>query len=333
MFVSEKYDGIRCFWDGGVTRGKLKKFVPWANCAKDDRLIVEEVSTGLWSRYGNVIHAPDAWLDQLPKIPLDGELWCGRGEGSRQKLTSTVKKIYPDELAWRDVTYMVFDIVPLTEVFREGKIDNLHFKKKFYAILEWIALQDYAFDFLGSPNLIFRSSQKVLHGLDPSLAWRVADQTKIRTLDDIESIFSELTSLGAEGIVIRKPDVVWEPCRSHNIFKMKMERDMEGTVVGFISGKETDKGSKHLGRIGSIIVDIGDEKEVRVSGLTDKERAFAEDWMEDEAAGNPGARMPGDFEGYWFSVGDIITFKYREMSRDGIPVEARYLRHRDKVID
>ena len=30
-FVSEKLDGTRCFWDGGLTRGLPTEQVPWAS--------------------------------------------------------------------------------------------------------------------------------------------------------------------------------------------------------------------------------------------------------------------------------------------------------------
>jgi hypothetical protein len=53
-FVSEKYDGFRAWWDGGVSRGLPITAVPWANKNKKDRLLREPVSTGLWSFYGNV---------------------------------------------------------------------------------------------------------------------------------------------------------------------------------------------------------------------------------------------------------------------------------------
>ncbi len=38
-FMSEKLDGMRCFWDGGITRGMFARDVPFANVAKDDRYI------------------------------------------------------------------------------------------------------------------------------------------------------------------------------------------------------------------------------------------------------------------------------------------------------
>ena len=83
-FVSEKLDGTRCFWDGGITRGLPTEQVPWASIIDpktgQKKAKIKPLSTGLWSRYGNPIMAPDWWLNQLPCCPLDGELWAGRGK-------------------------------------------------------------------------------------------------------------------------------------------------------------------------------------------------------------------------------------------------------------
>ena len=39
--------------------------------------------------------------------------------------------------------------------------------------------------------------------------------------------------------------------------------------------------------------------------------------------------MPTCFEGQHFRIGQTVTFVYRELTDDGIPKEARYLRKRD----
>src|SRR4051812_13731200 len=31
FYISEKLDGTRCFWDGGISRGEPTASVPWAN--------------------------------------------------------------------------------------------------------------------------------------------------------------------------------------------------------------------------------------------------------------------------------------------------------------
>src|SRR4030042_5487979 len=81
-WVSEKLDGTRAFWDGGVSRGVPTSQVPWANTVNPktgESKKVKTLATGLWSRYGNPIIAPDWWLNQLPTCLLDGELFAGRG--------------------------------------------------------------------------------------------------------------------------------------------------------------------------------------------------------------------------------------------------------------
>ncbi len=81
-YLSEKLDGTRCFWDGGISRGLITKDVPWANILHprtgEPKKKIKPYSTGLWSRYGNPIIAPEWFLNQLPCCPLDGELWAGR---------------------------------------------------------------------------------------------------------------------------------------------------------------------------------------------------------------------------------------------------------------
>ena len=110
-FKSEKLDGMRAFWDGGVTRGKMPQFTKGL------------VATGLWTRYGKIIYAPGSWLDTLPPIPLDGELCLGRNRF--QELVSIVKqKIKPDPVKWATVQYKCFDIPGLTDVWAPGLIQN-----------------------------------------------------------------------------------------------------------------------------------------------------------------------------------------------------------------
>ena len=120
---SIKYNGERCFWDGGISRGKPKSSVPFAKTDKDYRYRETQYATGLWTRYGNVIHAPDYFLDNLGDIPLDGELYSRIL--TRQQLFSTIKDLVPGP-DWKAVEYYVFDIpVPIqyeTAYYRLQKI-------------------------------------------------------------------------------------------------------------------------------------------------------------------------------------------------------------------
>ena len=99
-------------------------------------------------------------------------------------------------------------------------------------------------------------------------------------------------------------------------------------MVGFTSGRETARGSRLLGKIGALIVDY-QGKRLELAGLTDAEREFADPSARQWATSNPGIDAPRWVEGKQFRLGQTVTFKYRELSDDGIPKEARYWRRRD----
>jgi DNA ligase-1 len=88
-WVSEKYDGVRGYWDGEklLTRGG------------------QRINTPAWFTAG--------W----PTTPLDGELWAGRGRF--QQTVSTVRQQTPADGAWRDLRFMVFDLPRETGTFTE----------------------------------------------------------------------------------------------------------------------------------------------------------------------------------------------------------------------
>jgi DNA ligase 1 len=79
-WLSEKYDGLRGFWDG-------------------QRLL---------TRGGQVVQAPSWFTAGWPTEPMDGELWAGRGQF--EQALSTVRQQIPDDAAWRGIRFMVFDL-------------------------------------------------------------------------------------------------------------------------------------------------------------------------------------------------------------------------------
>ncbi|MFC6282086.1 MULTISPECIES: DNA ligase [Polaromonas] len=82
-WVSEKYDGVRGFWDG-------------------EKLL---------TRGGERVMAPAWFTAGWPKTPMDGELWAGRGQFS--KAVSTVRQQTPSattDADWRGIRFMVFDL-------------------------------------------------------------------------------------------------------------------------------------------------------------------------------------------------------------------------------
>jgi hypothetical protein len=78
--VSEKYDGVRAFWDGRVLR----------------------------HRSGWNVNALAWFTARLPADPLDGELWLGHGRFDA--LSAIVRRQVPVDAEWRQLCYVVFEL-------------------------------------------------------------------------------------------------------------------------------------------------------------------------------------------------------------------------------
>lgn len=78
--MSEKLDGVRCYWNG----------------------------SNMYSRNGNLFYAPKSFKARLPKMALDGELWTNRNDF--QKIVSIVRKQDASRHEeWDHIKFMVFD--------------------------------------------------------------------------------------------------------------------------------------------------------------------------------------------------------------------------------
>ncbi len=339
-YVSEKLDGSRCFWDGGITRDLPVETVPWANLTNpktgERKNKVREIATGLWSRYGNPIIAPNWWLNQLPCIPLDGELWAGRGQF--QLCQSITRRDLPSK-DWENIQFAVIGSPPFEAIFADGLIKNANMVKEisldaarsFLDRLSDSKVQDYRFI---EDRMPFEDELRLLEESLPTdgvvylLRQKRLPDTGYEKVVELE--LERILDKGGEGLIMRAPRSIWTPKRSHNVLKYKPFSDAEGLVVGFTSGRRTDKGSRLLGKIGSLIIDY-QGKRLDLSGMTDDEREFATTEAEAYAEVNPGVDMPLWTQGKIFKTGTVVSMKYRELTNDGIPKEARLWRIRETV--
>lgn len=287
--ASEKLDGMRAMWIPS-TRGKWVHEIAFANREKDKR---KHFCTGLWSRLRKPIFAPSWWLDKLPDYDLDGELWIGRG--MFQRVMSACKTLVPGGI-WQDVKYMVFDAPKFYETAGCAYIDTLKKLKS-----------------LGIENEILK----------------IHDQTVLTfkgATEELETLLDGITSVGGEGIILRRPLSIWRPERSYNLLKVKRFLEGTGKVIGYTSGRKTELGSKLLGMMGALVLLLDNGKILELSGFTESERLFITDDMMVYASEHPGERMPNWFSHLLFPIGAIVRYRYRELSEDGVPKEARYWR-------
>lgn len=323
--MSQKIDGIRCFWDGGVTLGIPTSEVPWANTAKDGRYKEERIATGLWSRYLKPIYAPVWWLDRLPKgVCLDGELYSTRG----WQHTSRIVKRLDGGGAWEDVRYYVFDAPKIWEVFPDGEINIPQLKKEIVGVKEWWVnegLGEWRVEGERSREYEFTYNWMVRE-LETNESLKILKQEKLPLRSGecegrVNEKLMEILGRGGEGLMVRSPYSSYVPERSHSLLKIKGMNDDEGMVVGYIGGK-----GKLVGLFGALVLDYKGRR-LELSGFTDEERKMIHcgyETLVPEICG--GLELSESWEGKYFKRGDVVTFKYRELSDTGIPKEGRYWR-------
>lgn len=127
--VSEKYDGVRAFWDGRVLR----------------------------FRSGAPIAAPDWFTQRLPALPLDGELWLERGRF--EALSGLVRRQRADDAAWRGLRYMLFELPGAAGSFA-ARAQRLQRLVQQAGWAQLVAVEQSAID---TSNELQRRLQQVLH--------------------------------------------------------------------------------------------------------------------------------------------------------------------------
>lgn len=350
QFVSEKLDGMRALWDGGVSRGIPKVQVPYANKDRDERYVTPPVATGLWSRYGNVIHAPDWFLDYLPPIPLDMELYAGRKRF--QFVMKTVKDLRPGT-DWLNIQGIVLDTMPIEEWLRPRTINERNCKIVIGKnALPWWWEQRMSRS-LGVAHMVYSvaPTSTFEHRLRFIRGWW-SEQCFLKIHDQIElpfntaaaqakisELISEITAAGGEGLVVKRRVAKYTCDRSWDVLKVKPEHDAEATVVGYVWGDLPDNTrsttgeatGKYLGLMGSLLCEFNG-KQFKLSGFTDEERQLSfvssGECAADEGILHPGEIVDDSVHSKIFRRGSTVTFKYRELSDDGLPKEARFARRR-----
>lgn len=202
-WVSEKYDGVRAYWDG----------------------------ERLFTRAGNTIHAPEWFIRGWPATPLDGELWAGRGQF--QQVTATVRDLAPDDSAWRNIRFMVFDL-PAHE---------------------------------GTFNVRLAALRALLTPL--RIEWlRGVSQSRIASEAALHRRLEAVAAGGGEGLMLHREDSLYRAERSDDLLKLKPYQDADAQVVAHLPGR-----GKYVGMLGALVVRDANGAHFRIgTGFTDEQR-------------------------------------------------------------
>ena len=171
-WVSEKLDGVRGRWDGRA----------------------------LWTRGGHRIDAPDWFIAGWPAVPLDGELWTGRGRFD--EVSGIVRAGQRDDEAWRQVRFMAFDLPGHAGGFGERLV-------RLRVLLEGAGIA----------------------WLQPVPQYRVADAAAL------QARLQAVVSAGGEGLMLHHRDARYRAGRSEGLRKLKPHADAEARVVAHLPGR------------------------------------------------------------------------------------------------
>ena len=203
-WVSEKFDGVRGYWDG-------------------HRLL---------TRGGTVVAAPAWFTRNWPVTPMDGELWAGYGRFARA--SAIVRSSGPDDPAWHEMSYRVFDLP------RHGG----DFDARVPAIVATVAA-------IGDPWVV------AVH------QFHVADDARL------QEALQRVLARGGEGLVLHRGDVPYRAGRGVGLLKLKPYEDAEARVVAIKPGH-----GRLAGLMGSIEVRTPEGRRFSIgSGFSDADRA------------------------------------------------------------
>ena len=144
--------------------------------------------------------------------------------------------------------------------------------------------------------------EKVMTRAAPPHA-RWLEHVKCKGIDHLKDELTRVESLGGEGLMLRQPNSKYAIGRSNTLLKVKTFHDAEATVIDHAAGT-----GKHKGRLGALVCKLSDGTTFNVgTGFSDAER---EDPPE---------------------IGAVITFRYQELSNDGVPRFPSYVGERIDV--
>ena len=171
-WVSEKYDGVRAHWDGRQLR----------------------------TRGGERIAAPVWFTAGWSALPMDGELWAGRGRFEHAQ--SAAAREQPDDAQWRALRYMVFDLPA-----HPGSFDE-----RLAALRAAVSALDHT--------------------------WiQAVPQRKVAGDAELQALLREVVRGGGEGLMLHRGASLYRAGRGEDLLKLKTHDDAEARVIAHVPGK------------------------------------------------------------------------------------------------
>lgn len=166
---------------------------------------------------------------------------------------------------------------------------------------QWRQIKHYIFEVPNAKGGLFERLKKI----EPyeSQIIKIIPQIPIESKEQMLQFLKSVEKKAGEGIVVRDPHASYIAKRTSKALKVKNFLDAECKVIGYTEGK-----GKYRGKLGALKCQLDNGEIFKIgSGFSDKER-----------------KTPP-------KIGDVVTFKYKEMSKYGKPRFPVFLRVRHKV--
>jgi len=136
------------------------------------------------------------------------------------------------------------------------------------------------------------------------LPWlQAVPQFRVANAAALQRLLRDIVRHGGEGLMLHKDDATYRTGRSSDLLKVTPWQDAEASVVAHLPGK-----GRYAGVLGALQMEMPDGRRFALgSGLTDAQR-----------------RNPP-------SIGTLVTYRYRELTKNGMPRFPSYLRVRDRL--
>jgi DNA ligase-1 len=127
------------------------------------------------------------------------------------------------------------------------------------------------------------------------------EQFRVRDREELQHHLADVLKNRGEGLMLHLADAPYDTGRSDVLLKVKPWLDTEATVIGHVLGK-----GKYDGMLGALALETPDGRHFNLgTGFSDAERR------------NPPA------------IGAQITYRYRELNKNGLPRFASFMRVRE----
>lgn len=155
---------------------------------------------------------------------------------------------------------------------------------------------------------------------------KIIEQIPIKSRAHAFSFLDEISNANGEGAVLRNPKANYENTRSKNILKLKKFYDAECEITAINEGK-----GKLKGRLGFVLCkDLKSKISFKIgSGFSDDERALCDDFGIKSTEQNKSQATKSAPK--CLKIGDIITYKYQNLTKNKKPRFPVFLRIRNEI--